>query len=97
MTRTNITQLMTTECINANIEIYSNRLKGTHAEEYFYNQISTDYIRSYRNEHNKFETAEEKEVIEKLIVYFQEKQDFRRCAQLQRILNGEELSTKYMF
>ncbi len=88
---------MTPECINDNIKIYSKRLSGTHAEEYFYNQISTDYIRSYKAEQNKFETDEEKEVIGKLIEYFQAKQEFRRCAQLQRILNGESLSAKYMF
>ena len=88
---------MTPECINDNIKIYSKRLSGTHVEEYFYNQISTDYIRSYKNEQSKLDTPEEKAVIEKLIEYFQAKQEFRRCAQLQRILNGESLSAKYMF
>lgn len=89
--------LMQPEYILQNIRIYEKHLKDQKSHVYFMNQISTEYIRAYRSELTKLNSQQEKEVIVKLIDYFKSKQEFRRCAQLDRILKGESLSTNYAF
>ncbi len=81
-----------------NMKIYDNHLKNSKAHKFFMDQISTDYIRAYKGGQTKLDSPQEKTVITKLIEFFSgEVQEFRRCAQLQRISKGEMLSEKYVF
>jgi hypothetical protein len=87
---------MESQYVLQNIKIYNRNLNGTSAQSYFMNQISTDYIRAYMAG-QKLDSDEEKKVIKELLSYFEEIQEYKRCAQLKRILEGEPLSKEYVF
>ncbi len=92
-----VMKLMQVEFILNNFELYEEHLSGTKSHKHFMDSISTDYIRAYRGGHSKLDSPEEIKVLNKLLEYFKEEQEFRRCDQLQRILSGETLNVKYAF
>lgn len=80
-----------------NFELYNKYLKGTQEQLYFMNTTATDYVREYKKGNSKFESIEEKKVINGLIEFFKEKEDYRFCAQLEKILEGKPLHKFYTF
>jgi hypothetical protein len=77
--------MMLAEYVLRNFEIYSNN-KGCQSEKEFMINICSQYVRDHERG-KKIDNPTERKVIEKMIEYFKEREDYTRCSQLSKILN----------
>ncbi len=77
--------MMKAEYVLNNFELYSQNNKGSQSEKELMINIYHMYIKEYKSG-NKLNQPKEKEVIKKMIEYFQQREDYIRCEQLKRIL-----------
>jgi len=72
------------------IGVYERFLKNKSPHVSLMELLSTEMLREYRNG-SEFNSVNDRKLLGKLIEFFSQKENYIRCEQLKRILNGSPL------